>query len=93
MLYSLAGKRKLKEIPNSFYTVKNYQDDPTTLVYDIDSRYEMELLKYSSVLYRRVRGNINAINAIEKSLKMWQDFYRSFCLSLPDINQAHAQRS
>ena len=70
MLYSLAGKRKLKEIPNSFYTVKNYQDDPTTLVYDIDSRYEMELLKYSSVLYRRVRGNINAINAIEKSLKM-----------------------
>ena len=93
MLYSLAGKRKLKEIPNSFYTVKNYQDDPTTLVYDIDSRYEMELLKYSSVLYRRVRGNINAINAIEKSLKMWQDFYRSFCLSLPDINQAQALRS
>ncbi len=91
-LYSLVGKRKLKEFPNSFDMVIEYKDDPTTLVYDIDIRYEMELLKYSSVLYRRVRGNVTAINAVEKSLKMWQDFYRKLSASLPNINQAQAIR-
>ena len=45
-LYALAGKRKLQEIPNSFYSIKESEGDPTTLVYDIDNRYEMQALQY-----------------------------------------------
>ena len=92
LLYSLVGSHKLREFPQSFYLVNNKDDDPTTMIYDIDARYDMELLKYSSVLFRRIKGNINAINSVEKALKMWQDFYREFCLNLPNNNQAQALR-
>lgn len=92
ILYSLVGKNHIREFPSSYYSVKKYTDDPTTLIYDIDNRYEMELLKYSSVLYRRVKGSVSAVNAVEKALKTWQDFYRQLVSALPSIHQAQAVR-
>lgn len=92
VLYSLVGHNRIKELPSSYYNIKNLNGDPTTLVYDVDNRYEMELLKYSSVLHRRVRGNVNAVSSVEKALKQWSDFYRELCASLPNIQQAQAIR-
>ena len=89
-LYALAGKRKLQEIPNSFYSIKESEGDPTTLVYDIDNRYEMEALKYSSVLYRRMRGSVNTLNAVDSALKYWAEFYRELSSALPNIPLAQA---
>lgn len=91
-LYSLVGKKHIKEFPVSFYTIKSLHGDPTTVVYDTDNRYEMELLKYSSVLYRRVKGSVSAVNAVEQSLKLWSDFYRQLSGALPNIQQAQAIR-
>ncbi|MGN0903095.1 MAG: hypothetical protein ACI4M9_07405, partial [Succinivibrio sp.] len=92
ILYSLIGTHHLREYPNSFYAISNVNDDPTTLVYDIDNRYEMELLKYSSVLYRRVGSSVNAVNAVEKSIKLWADFYRQLGTIMPNLRQAQAIR-
>lgn len=92
LLYSLVGNRHIREFPNSFYAISNHKGDPTTLVYDIDNRYEMELLKYSSVLYRRMNSSINAKNSVTKTLKLWSDFYRQLTQMLPNIHQAQAVR-
>lgn len=92
VLYSMISKRKIREFPNSYYSIKHYESDPTTLVYDVDNRYEMEMLKYSSVLFRRVRGSVTAVTAVEKALKHWQDFYRELIATLPSIEQAQAVR-
>ncbi len=92
ILYSLIGKNPVREFPSSYYAVKKYTADPTTLIYDIDNRYEMELLKYSSVLFRRVKGSVSAVNAVEKALKVWSDFYRQLGSALPSIQQAQAIR-
>ncbi|MGN1281598.1 MAG: hypothetical protein ACI4UM_06805 [Succinivibrio sp.] len=91
-LYSLVGRRHIREFPVSYYSIKGLNGDSTTAVYDTDNRYEMEMLKYSSVLYRRVNGNVSAINAIEMSLKYWSDFYRQLSATLPAIPQAQAIR-
>lgn len=92
LLYSLVGNRHIREFPNSFYAISNHKGDPTTLVYDIDNRYEMELLKYSSVLYRRMNSSIKAKNSATKTLKLWSDFYRQLTQMLPNIHQAQAVR-
>lgn len=92
VLYSMVSKRKIREFPNSYYSIKHYESDPTTLVYDVDNRYEMEMLKYSAVLFRRVRGSVSAVNAVEKALKYWQEFYRELTATLPSIEQAQAVR-
>lgn len=90
VLYSLAGSRKLQEIPSSFYAIREAAGDPTTLVYDIDNRYDMESLKYTSVLYRRLRGSVQALNAVDSAMKYWLDFYREVSASLPNIPIAQA---
>lgn len=92
LLYSLVGSRNVSDFPNSYYEIRNYQQDSTTLVYDIDNRYEMETLKYAAVLYRRVRGSVTAVDAIEKALKIWSEFYRELQMTLPSIRQAQAVR-
>lgn len=92
LLYSLVGNRHIREFPNSFYSINNHKGDPTTLVYDIDNRYEMELLKYSSVLYRRMNSSIKSKNSVTKTLKLWSDFYRQLTQMLPNIHHAQAVR-
>ncbi len=92
ILYSLIGSQRIRDFPASFYTVKEFTGDPTTLIYDIDNRYEMELLKYSSVLFRRVKSSVASVEKIEKALKVWGDFYRQLTTALPNIQQAQAIR-
>ncbi|MBO6259007.1 MAG: hypothetical protein J6M93_06715 [Succinivibrio sp.] len=92
LLYSLAGTKQVTALPNSFFEIKNAKDNPTTLVYDIDNRYEMEQLKYVSVLHRKLRSSVAATEQIDKALKAWGEFYREFIQDLPSIKQAQALR-
>lgn len=92
MLYSFAGSRHIKSFPNSYYDILRLKDDPTTLVYDVDNRYEMETLKYAAVLHRRVSSSVQATTAVEAAIKAWTDFYREFLATLPQIQQAQALR-
>ena len=92
ILYSLIGNIQLREFPSSYYEIKDYKKDPTTLIYDVDNRYEMEVLKYDAVLYRRLKGSLSALETLEKALKCWNDFYRVLTVSLPNITQAQAIR-
>lgn len=91
-LYSLAGTRLLGDFPRSRAEILKYREDPTTLVYDIENRYELESLKYVSVLLRRLRGSVQAIQTVEQSLREWHEFYREFATALPLIKQAQALR-
>lgn len=92
MLYSLIGGRNLIDEPKSYFDIKEYEGDPTTLLYDVDSRYELEALKYTAVLMRRVAGSLNTSEKIEAALKEWTEFYREFSASLPPVKQALALR-
>lgn len=92
LLYSLVGTRKLGDYPRSREAIIKLQEDPTTLVYHIENRYELESLKYVSVLLRRLRGSVQAVQTVEQSLREWHEFYREFCNALPLIKQAQALR-
>lgn len=88
--YALLHSHGLKEYPKSFYDILSYKQDPTTLIYEIDNRYEMETLKYKSVLMRRVGSSLNTIKKIDRALKHWNEFYRQFSAQLPQVKQALA---
>lgn len=92
MLYSLIGSRSVSAFPQSYINIKNHEGDPTTFIYDTDSRYELETLKYSSVLLRRAQSSLSAQTKIEAALKEWSEFYREFSSSLPSIREAQALR-
>lgn len=92
LLYSFVGNRNLINYPKSYHEIINYRSDPTTLLYNIDSRYEMEALKYTSVLNKRLKGSLNNIKQLEQVLSFHQDFYRDFINLLPQIPQAQALR-
>ncbi|MCR5536263.1 MAG: hypothetical protein K6F05_02510 [Succinivibrio sp.] len=92
LLFSLISNHHIIEFPNSFYDIRNSVNDPTTLVYDVDSRYEIEALKYNAVLYRRLQNSLTTQRAADEALKSWADFYREFVQMLPNIRQAQALR-
>ncbi len=92
LLYSLVSGKHISSFTNSYYEIKNLRADPTTLIYDYDNRYEMETLKYSSVLFRRIQSSIQACEAFTKALKLWNEFYRELQVVLPNLNQAQALR-
>ncbi len=91
-LYALAGGRRVTEFPHSYYSILEAKSDPTTLIYDIDSRYEMEGLKYVSVLMRRLQPSYQLRRNLEQSLNAWADFYRQLTYLQPYILQAQALR-
>lgn len=91
-LYALISKKHISSFTNSYYEIKNSQSDPTTLVYDIDNRYEMEELKYMSVLLRRLKSSLQSKEAVEQALKAWAEFYRELQAILPNMKQAQALR-
>ena len=91
-LYALAGTRELQDYPRSYFTILNSMADPTTLLYDIDSRYEMETLKYVSVLMRRLQPSYAVRQSLEHALTAWADFYRQLCALQPYILKAQALR-
>lgn len=92
VLYSLLSTQKLVDYPKSYFEVLKYQDDPTTLLYDIDSRYEMESLKYTAVLTRRIQGVLSDQQLLSEALTSWNDFYREFSYTLPAVFKAQALR-
>lgn len=92
LLYTLAGGEKVIDLPLSYQHILQHGEDPTTLIYDIENRYEMENLKYTSVLMRRNQSSISIMNAIDNALKVWQEFYRDFTYALPVSRQAQALR-
>ncbi len=91
-LYSLAGTRELSDFPQSFYEIKNHGDDPTTLVYDIEDRYELEALKYTAVLMRRNSTSLTAQTALDDALHDWVEFYRELSYLQPPVRSALALR-
>lgn len=91
-LYALAGTRQLREYPLSYFSILNSRDDPTTLLYDIDGRYEMEGLKYLSVLMRRLPPSYQLHRSVEQALNAWADFYRQLTYLQPFILKAQALR-
>lgn len=91
-LYSLAGTRQLSDFPHSYYEIKNHGEDPTTLVYDIENRYDLEALKYTAVLMRRNSTSLAAQTALDEALRDWVDFYRELSYLQPPIRSALALR-
>lgn len=92
ILYSLISTQKLVDYPKSYFEVLKYQDDPTTLLYDIDNRYDMESLKYTAVLTRRIQGLLAAQKLLNEALLSWSDFYREFSYILPAVYKVQAMR-
>ena len=92
LLYALVSNKHISNFTNSYYEIKNSRSDPTTLVYDIDNRYELETLKYTAVLLNRFKSSLQTKDALDKALKSWFDFYRELQTILPLINQAQALR-
>ena len=91
-LYALAGTRPVDEYPQSYFNILHVASDPTTLLYDIDNRYEMETLKYVSVLMRRLQPSYQTRQALEQALNAWSDFYRQLTALQPYILKAQALR-
>ena len=89
-LYSILGSRKLTNYPASYFAVLDLEEDPTTLLYNTDSRYDVETLKYMSVLLRSSDDNVDKL--IEKAISEWRNFYRDLSVSLPLIKEAQALR-
>ncbi|MCR5085200.1 MAG: hypothetical protein K6A65_06825 [Succinivibrionaceae bacterium] len=91
-LYACSGAPELRNFPASFHSVMGLDADPTTLLYDIDSRYELEILKYTAVFLRRNLGRAGIAERLAKALGTWQDFYREFTTILPKVKLAKATR-
>lgn len=91
-LYTLAGSRNVLDLPQSYYALLKHPQDPTTLLYDIDNRYEMEQLKYVSVLLRRMQGSYQGLQRVEQALNAWSEFYRRLSYLQPYTLQALALR-
>ena len=89
-LYSIFGSRKLTDFPASYFAVLDLEEDPTTLLYNIDSRYDIETLKYMSVLLRHTDNEADKL--LERALSDWRIFYRDLSVSLPLIKEAQALR-
>ena len=91
-LYSFFGSRKVIEYPASYFEVLDLEEDPTTLLYNIDSRYEIEALKYTSVLMHNGKYDKKVTDLVNNSMLEWRDFYRDLIADLPLIKQAQALR-
>lgn len=91
ILFSLLSDAPLQNYPSSYHRIRGINEDPTTLIYDIDNRYEMETLKYVAVLLRRP-GMQAAQPVLLRALNAWNEFYREFSAAIPSINHVRALR-
>lgn len=91
-LFSLFSNSPITQYPQSYYEILKLKEDPSTFLYIMDNRYELETIKYASVLLRRFTGFLsphqNAIDAISA----WHQFYQKLSLILPPIGKAQAIR-
>ena len=91
ILFSLLSDTPLQNYPNSYHRIRGINEDPTTLIYDIDNRYEMETLKYVAVLLRQPHMQ-TAQTSLLRALNAWNEFYREFTAAIPSINHMKALR-
>ena len=93
-LYTLfsAGSEHLVQYPQSYYDIMHLGKDPATFLYAMDNRYELETIKYSSVLVRRLTGFVTKRRNVEDALLAWWSFYQELCALLPPLARAQALR-
>lgn len=91
-LFSLFSDTPISQYPQSYYDILKLREDPSSFIYAIDNRYELETVKYYSVLSRRVHMSLSLNRNISKALSLWQQFYQDFSMSLPPIAKAQALR-
>lgn len=91
-LFSLFSDTKITQYPQSYYDILKLSDDPSTFVYAMDNRYELETIKYSSVLNRRLTGFVSPKRNAKEALRSWNQFYQDLSLALPPISKAQALR-
>lgn len=91
-LFSLFSDTKITQYPQSYYDILKLSDDPSTFIYAMDNRYELETIKYSSVLNRRLTGFVSPKRNAKEALRSWNQFYQDLSLALPPISKAQALR-
>lgn len=93
-LYTLfsSGLSYLTQYPQSYYDLTQWGKDPSTFLYAMDNRYELETVKYASVLVRRLTGFITPRRNVEEALSAWWSFYQELCVLLPPLARAQSIR-
>ncbi len=93
-LYTLfsSGHEQLVQYPQSYYDLMHLGSDPATFLYAMDNRYELETVKYASVLVRRLTGFITPRRNVEEALTAWWSFYQELCALLPPLVRAQSLR-
>ena len=93
-LYTLfsSGPEHLVQYPQSYYDIIHLGEDPSTFLYAMDNRYELETIKYASVLVRRLTGFITTRRNVEEALTAWWTFYQDLSTLLPPIVRAQSLR-
>ncbi len=91
-LFSLFSDTRITQYPQSYYDILRLRDDPSTFLYAMDNRYELETVKYSSVLNRRLTGFVSPRRNAKEALRSWNQFYQELSMALPPIAKAQALR-
>lgn len=91
-LFSLFSDTKITQYPQSYYDILRLKDDPATFLYALDNRYELETIKYASVLDRRLKSFLSPRTNAQEALSSWYQFYNEFSQALPPIGKAQALR-
>lgn len=93
-LYTLFSNNaaKIRQFPQSYYDILNLKQDPSSFLYGLDNRYELETVKYSSVLMRRLTGVMSPQRNAEEALVSWYQFYQELSSNLPAVVRAQALR-
>lgn len=92
MLFSLFSNTPVAQYPQSYYDILRLREDPSSFIYAIDNRYELESIKYYSVLSRRGLASRTFHRDIAEAMRKWHQFYQEFSMSLPPIAKAQALR-
>lgn len=91
-LFSLFSDTRITQYPQSYYDILRLREDPSTFLYAMDNRYELETVKYSSVLNRRLTGFVSPRRNAKEALRSWNQFYQELSMALPPIAKAQALR-
>lgn len=92
ILFSLLSNQAIRQYPQSYYDALNYISDPSSFLYEVDNRYELETIKYASALKRRLKGSLSTLQSEIGALQNWNLFYQDFSSALPVIPKAQALR-
>lgn len=91
-LFSLFSDTRIRQYPQSYYDILKLKEDPSTFLYTMDNRYELETVKYASVLSRRLTGFLSPQQNASEAISAWHNFYQELSSALPPISKAQAIR-